>query len=176
MKVLQSKSHRQLSDLEGATLAALAQFGQATSYQLANEFASSPSEFWSGSAGAIYPLMARLEKSGFVSGQAGTTGARARVIWSVTDAGREAMMAWLLDDTRAAGMGFDPLRTRLVHLNLVPEALRRPFLEAVREKTQAKLDQPAFKDSERLQTIHESWLSARLAWLTELMSGINRKT
>jgi DNA-binding PadR family transcriptional regulator len=168
MKVLQSKLNRPLSDLEGATLAALAQHGEATSYQLANDFKSSPSEFWSGSAGAIYPLMARLADLGLVEGKAGRKGTRARVLWSLSKRGYEAMLTWLTDVERASGMGFDPLRTRMVHLNLMPEAKRATFLASIADKTKGKKVVQFPSDSPALQALHESWIFARLAWLDQL--------
>lgn len=168
MKTRQPRENQILSDLEGATLAALAQHGSATSYQLASEFAASPSEFWSGSSGAIYPMMTRLEKRGLISGKAGHTGARARVLWSLTPTGQRAMMAWLMDVERASGMGFDPLRTRLIHIDLIPPAAREGFLAAVTEQTRTKATPSGFQDRPPLQRVHETWIASRLAWLKQV--------
>jgi DNA-binding PadR family transcriptional regulator len=53
-----------LTDLEGAVLADVATRGTATSYAVAQTFSQSPSEYWSGSAGAVYPLVKRLTATG----------------------------------------------------------------------------------------------------------------
>jgi DNA-binding PadR family transcriptional regulator len=100
----------QLSDLAGAALAEIASRGGATSYAVANAFAASPSEFWSGSAGSFYPLIKRLAAQGLLEARAGATGKRRHVEYHITAAGRSALDGWLLDARRAAGMGFDPLR------------------------------------------------------------------
>jgi DNA-binding PadR family transcriptional regulator len=158
----------QLTDLEGAALAEIAGRGTATSYVVAQAFAQSPSEFWSGSAGAVYPLVKRLAGRGLLEPSHAATGKRQRLDYRVTPDGRVALEEWLLDAHRAAGMGFDPLRTRLVHLHLVAPARRRAFLNDVRARSEAFAAQPAFVDEPRSQQIHASWLKARAAWLAML--------
>src|SRR3954466_1827399 len=98
-----------ITDLEGAALAIIARDGSTTSYRLAREFASSPSQFWSGSSGAIYPLMARLRRRELVLGKPDATGRRKATSFSITAEGRRELETWLLDVDRAADMGFDPL-------------------------------------------------------------------
>jgi DNA-binding PadR family transcriptional regulator len=52
-----------LSNLEGAALATIAGRGSATAYAIAKSLSDPPSEFWSGSAGAVYPLIRRLART-----------------------------------------------------------------------------------------------------------------
>jgi DNA-binding PadR family transcriptional regulator len=172
MKINHRKEDQPLSDLEGAALAALAQHGSATSYQLAAEFAASPSEFWSGSSGAIYPMMTRLKKRGLISGKAGHQGARARVLWSLTASGRHALMGWLMDVERASGMGFDPLRTRLIHIDLIPSEARAGFLAAVTERTRSKATESGFDDRPQSQRVHTHWMESRMAWLKQVRANL----
>ncbi len=99
-----------LTDLEGAALAEIASRSKATSYAIAQAFSHSPSEYWSGSAGAVYPLVKRLAERGLLEPSPATTGMRARIDYRITPQGHSALEDWLLDARRASGMGFDPLR------------------------------------------------------------------
>jgi DNA-binding PadR family transcriptional regulator len=154
-----------LTDLEGATLAAIASRGEATGYVIAKVFADSPSEFWSGSSGAVYPLIRRLVARGMLSATAGATGKRKQFNYALTREGQAAMEEWLLDAKRAAGLGFDPLRTRLTYLHVVSPKRRAKFLASVRAESAALAAKPAFEDNPIAQKIHKSWLSARASWL-----------
>ncbi|MEQ1551325.1 PadR family transcriptional regulator [Sphingorhabdus sp.] len=154
-----------LTDLEGAALAEIASKGTATSYAIAQSFARSPSEYWSGSAGAVYPLIKRLAGRGLLEPSPAATGKRQRLDYRVTEGGRAALELWLLDANRAAGMGFDPLRTRLVYLHLATPSQRKAFLAEVRTLSEAFAGQPAFADSPMSAKIHASWLKARATWL-----------
>jgi DNA-binding PadR family transcriptional regulator len=158
----------ELTDLEGAALADVARHGPTTSYAVAKTFAESPSEFWSGSAGAVYPMIKRLEARGLLGSIQGIDGKRARTDYRITDTGRDALRAWLLDAGRAAGLGFDPLRTRAVHLDLVSAEERARFLDDVAERMRAMAQDDVWADEPRLRRIHESVLAAREAWLKVL--------
>lgn len=161
-------TEKPLTDLEGAVLAEIARRGVATSYAVSRSFAASPSEFWSGSAGAVYPLIKRLLARGMVTAQADADGKRARLDYRLTDAGKTAMEDWLLDAKRASGMGFDPLRTRLAYMELVDAARRKSFLDDVRTISAdfAKTSQPP--PARFGEQIHKSWLTARSQWLAKL--------
>lgn len=162
------KDGAHLTDLEGAALAEIASRGTATSYAVAQSFERSPSEFWSGSAGAVYPLIKRLAARGLLEASAASAGRRERLDYRITDAGRAALEAWLLDAKRASGMGFDPLRTRLMHLHLVPPERRMTFLEEVRALSRDFAAKPAFVDNPVGMKIHNSWTAARAKWLAML--------
>lgn len=157
-----------LTDLEGATLAQIAREGRSTAYKVARTFAESPSEFWSGSAGAVYPLVKRLQARGLLASASGADGKRARSDLSLTPAGVAAMRDWLLDAQRAAEIGFDPLRTRAVYLDLVGDAERRVFLDAVGDRIAAMAREPVWVDAPRLQAIHATVMTARKAWFKAL--------
>ena len=70
------RKDRALTELEGAALGVVVRDGPCTSYVVKEMFRGSPSEFWSGSAGSIYPLMRRLEERGLVASKRGSTGRR----------------------------------------------------------------------------------------------------
>lgn len=157
-----------LTDLEGAALAEIGRRGSATSYVIAQAFADSPSEYWSGSAGSFYPAIKRLADRGYLTANEGSTGKRRRLDYSLTDLGKAAMEDWLLDPVRASGMGFDPLRTRLVYLELVSVKQRRKFLDDVRQYNTDFAKKPVFGDIPQALKIHKSWLKARAYWLAML--------
>lgn len=162
------KDSTHLTDLEGAALAEIASRGTATSYAIAQAFERSPSDYWSGSAGAVYPLIKRLAARGLLEASPAAAGRRERLDYRITEAGREALEAWLLDARRAAGMGFDPLRTRLMHLHLVPPEQRTAFLAEVRALSEDFATRPAFPGNPVGMKIHQSWTSARAKWLAML--------
>lgn len=157
-----------LTDLEGAALAEIAKRGAATSYAVAQAFIRSPSEFWSGSAGAVYPMIKRLAARGLLTAMPGVAGRRPRLEYQLTAEGLESLHDWLLDSSRAAGLGFDPLRTRLVHLDLVPKAKRTQFLEEVRSKSRMLSAHESFEDRALSRKVYATWLKARAHWLAML--------
>jgi DNA-binding PadR family transcriptional regulator len=157
-----------LTDLEGAALAEIASRRKTTTYAVTRSFKTSPSEFWSGSAGAVYPLIKRLEARGLIVSTAAADGKRRRLDYHVSRQGRQALETWLLDAQQAAGMGFDPLRTRLMYLHLVSPERRGVFLENVKAFTKELTGRPAFAGAPLHQRVHATWLRARTKWLTML--------
>ena len=67
---------RALTELEGTVLGLVWARQPCTPYRVRREFTDSPSPYWSGSAGAIYPLMARLESAGLLRSAPHATGER----------------------------------------------------------------------------------------------------
>jgi DNA-binding PadR family transcriptional regulator len=55
--------------------------------------------FWAASYGQIYPELRRLEREGLITGEDAANGARGRRVYEVTEAGRDALRAWLLGTT-----------------------------------------------------------------------------
>lgn len=163
-----TNSDDKLTDLEGAALAEFARMGPTTSYAVAASFRASPSEFWSGSAGAVYPLTKRLFERGLLSGALSAQGRRGRTDYVVTDAGKAALMDWLLDGGRAAGMGFDPLRSRLIYLDMVSASEREALLAQVETWAKALAQQQIWTDRPLAQSVHEAWMRARLNFLVDV--------
>jgi DNA-binding PadR family transcriptional regulator len=99
-------------------------------------FKSSPSSYWSASAGAIYPLLGRLEKRGLLTAREEARGSRKRRLLTVTDRGRRALRDWLaagVDATSAAAV-FDAVRTRVFFLGALTARQRRSWArKALRE-------------------------------------------
>ncbi|MDX6505745.1 MAG: hypothetical protein QOG06_389 [Gaiellaceae bacterium] len=55
--------------------------------------------FWAASYGQIYPELKRLEQDGLVAGEDRPRGGRGRRVYKLTEAGRQALVEWLLGTT-----------------------------------------------------------------------------
>ena len=164
-KIVMTKRSKPLTDLEGLVLGMVARTGPISSYKVARHFADSPSDFWSGSAGAIYPLMQRLEQRRWTKGVASATGKRNVTIYSITRAGMAPFKSWLLDAERAGDMGFDPLRSRLLFMGLLSAEERKILIEGVARKT-AELKRREVADE--MRESHTWWVENRLRWIGRL--------
>lgn len=128
-----TRSKRATSDLEGCVLGYLAKHGPSTPYAVRRSFLDSRSSHWSGSAGAVYPLLERLERSGLVESAHAGRGDRDAWRYALTPAGRRALLAWIGPPfgVDVVSIPPDPLRTRLYFLSRVPEAQRKAWIAAV---------------------------------------------
>ncbi len=160
-----------LTELEGSVLALIGSNAPVTGYALTRMTAESPSEYWSGSAGAVYPLVKRMAERGLVLAEFGNQGKRPRTSYSLTKSGRSALKRWLLDSQRAAGLGFDPLRTRVVHLDQCTPAERERFYHEVRQRMVQALAEPAAQPDARLQALYEAVLENRLRALNAFVES-----
>jgi DNA-binding PadR family transcriptional regulator len=122
---------RGLSELEGTVLGHLERHGPSTAYAVRREFLLSPSTHWSGSAGAVYPLLARLENAGAVRSKRTAQGDRKATLYSLTEKGRRRFLAWLEPpfSFEAISLPPDPLRTRVQFLAALPQARRLRMLD-----------------------------------------------
>lgn len=168
-----------MTELEGAVLGAISLHAPCTPYRVRRVFLDSPSPYWSGSAGAIYPLILRLLGRGLVrSRREVSAGGRAARLFALTPRGRRAFRAWLQPPWSevVTGIPADPLRTRVSFLGMLSPAERSRFW---REAIAAV--QPALRRHERDRRAGwhpgEPWeavvaegalaaLRARHAWLT----------
>ncbi|MDA1266169.1 MAG: PadR family transcriptional regulator [Planctomycetota bacterium] len=123
----------ELTELEHVALAVIWRDGPCTPYHVRKQFLDSPTPRWSGSAGALYPLMRRIEEQGLVTSQAAGDDGRGTRHYKVTPAGRGALVRWLRPplDATAIGPIEDPIRTRLLFVGALSPAARRKFLDGV---------------------------------------------
>src|SRR5262245_55796846 len=107
-----------LSELEGAVLGYIWKHGPCTAYSVRKIIGDSPSSHWSGSAGAIYPLLDRLHRRRLIASRHTPTGNRSAWLVSLAPKGRTLLNAWLAPalDRDILSMAADPLRTRLFFL------------------------------------------------------------
>ncbi len=64
-------------------------------YEIRQTIGESIAYFWTESFGQIYPTLNRLTKEGLVTRRGERGASRTRHIYSITDAGREVLAAWL---------------------------------------------------------------------------------
>lgn len=140
-----------------------------SAYAVRQVFLVSQSDEWSGSAGAVYPAIARLRKARLVGGAAQKDGRGTRSL-SPTEAGVAAHDDWLCDVARAAGPGSDPFRTRAASWSKLPAARRRTLIAALIaaiEKQRDTVRATALDDSGDavIQELNLALLETRLNWL-----------
>lgn len=153
----------ELTELEGVALAVIARSGPMTAYGVKEVLAGSPSRFWSGSAGAVYPLMKRLAERGLLTPSGTATGQRAATTYTVSRNGKRALKAWLADVDKAIDPGIDPLRFRLLYLSVLSDRERTKFLEDVsRRLVEAVTESPFAGGPDAFDNRnHHIWMAAR---------------
>ncbi|MCP4546915.1 MAG: PadR family transcriptional regulator [bacterium] len=119
-----------LSELEGAVVGFISVHDGCTPYQVRTAMAQSHTSRFSGSSGAIYPLIRRLVARGLLAQEVRSTDGRGTRRCSLTKDGRKALRAWLVpeDMSALAGLAFDPLRTRILFLSALTSKQRLAFL------------------------------------------------
>lgn len=167
---------RALSELEGCVLGILWKRGARSAYAVRREMLDSPSTHWSGSAGAIYPLLERLRKREWVRSRTASQGDRESTVYGITRAGRERLLAWIEPpfEPDVVSIAMDPLRTRVHFLGALPPARRRAFLRQARAELVRHLEELASEpvtDEFDRQALRGGLrvTRARIAWLDELL-------
>jgi len=74
----------------------LLSLGARSGYDIKSAVDRSTRFFWAASYGQIYPELKRLEQEGLIEGEDASNGNRGRRVYQLTDAGRDALQAWLL--------------------------------------------------------------------------------
>ena len=95
--------------------------------------------FWAASYGQIYPELRRLEREGLIVGEDSPNGARARRVYALTDAGRRALVGWLLDSRTTIELRDESL-LRLFFADELPREQALKLLEGRRYGHQQYLD------------------------------------
>ena len=168
-------------DLERVILGIVWKRGPCTPYAVRKELSTSPSSHFSGSPGSVYPILRRLESQGCLGSEESLRGQQKRRLYFVEEAGLAALKEWLsppLPDS-AVGLLYDPLRTRLYFLSVLPPGVQRAFLQHTRQKL---LDQlvATRQDAERYRVSGDDFsrlaaaggvmeLESRIRW-TELVA------
>lgn len=171
---------RRLSDLEGAALGHVWAHGPCTAHAVRTAFQQSPSTHWSGSAGAVYPLLDRLARRGLVRARSVPWGKRERRLLSVTQRGRNGLARWLRRGAGREGAAavFDGLRTRCLFLGVLDEDERREFVRSSRGALETHLAvieehlEGLREEGDRFAVLggRGAWLAARarLTWIDEV--------
>lgn len=101
-----------LSGVSYVVLGLLSRLGQATSYELKRVASETTDNFWPTPRATLYTEPSRLEEAGYVSAQTEETGRRRRS-YSLTDAGRAALDAWLASSDSAEPVMYDEAPVKL---------------------------------------------------------------
>jgi DNA-binding PadR family transcriptional regulator len=183
----QTTSPTALTDLELTVLGIVWKKAPCTAYSIMREFSGSPSSYYRGSAGTIYPLVHRLEKRRYLVSCMGGRGRRPHVTYELSRQGLAALRRWLtppLPDA-AAAITFDPLRTRVFFLNALTPGQRPAFVVHARKQLHAQLkvveaECARYRDEGDLFSalamdgaLHV--IRARIAWMTELRKRLPKQ-
>ena len=175
-----------VTELEHCVLGVVWQAGPLTAYEIAKPFAQSPSTYWSGSAGAIYPLVKRLEDKGLLRGEIEQWNSRQKRTFTITDEGLKVLREWLSPPFTpdVGAVSFDPIRTRVSFLGALPPRQREKFIDDAERVIHEQLEQiremqaresaagNVFEALAGRGGIHE--LEARLKWLVEVRRELGK--
>jgi len=104
-----------------------------TAYAVRKLIAGSPVQRLSDSAGSIYPTIERLLARRLVKAIDKKKGARPFKLLSVTPAGKKALQAWLFKLDPRQTFPEDPIRTRILILDLLDDRKKKEWLGAVKK-------------------------------------------
>jgi PadR family transcriptional regulator, regulatory protein AphA len=124
----------------GRVILGMLPLGKRTGYDIKQLVDKSTRHFWAASYGQIYPELRRLEEQGLVSGRPEPSGARARTVFDLTDAGREALEAWLRSTVEPVYEVRDESMLKMFFSDSLPEQ-RIEHIRAMREQHERKLEQ-----------------------------------
>ncbi len=140
--------------------------------------------FWSGSAGAIYPIIRRLQKRCLIEQVGEPINNRRGKLFAVTDPGVETLNSWIFRplDPLVTGTPPDSLRNRVELLAILPMATQKEFLLGVIGSLEKQLeicdeDLRGIKGGDLYEyaSCRGSVLHAqtRLRWIKELSATLN---
>lgn len=130
-----------LKDLEAYILGVIGQYQPCTTYRAMKFFLESPSIYYSGSAGAIYPAIKRLEKRGLLKSVPSGTESKKSKMYSLTARGIKQFTTWYENPELISDGGFDPLRGRVSLVAVFKEKNRAKQLNNLCDAARARLDQ-----------------------------------
>jgi DNA-binding PadR family transcriptional regulator len=173
---------KRLTELEGGVLALIRLRGPCTPYVIRKEFLASTTPYWSGSAGAIYPLFRRLCQRRLIRTTRSTGDGRNGRLYSLTPAGTGALNRWLQPPLSPMVIGSppDPIRTRVGFFGLLSPKSRRAFVRAAKlglkeqlKRLAAELKASRSDPFDRLAQ-HGRYLAmqARLEWVNEIAAQL----
>jgi PadR family transcriptional regulator, regulatory protein AphA len=125
----------------GRVILGMLSLGSQTGYDIKNFVDKTTRHFWAASYGQIYPELRRLEQQGLVRGRPEPTGGRARMVFELTDTGREALQAWLSSDAEPLNELRDESMLKLFFSGSGGPQLRIDNIRAMRELHERTLSQ-----------------------------------
>lgn len=183
----QKSSTTDATELESAVLAVVWREGPCTPYAIRQHFLESRTPRWSGSAGAIYPLVRRLETRGLVRSTSNARGRRAQRDYRITRLGGAALKRWLRAPISSGDetLIHDPLRTRMLFLRALPREEALSFVSHALVAMRRTLHQtqedcrrnPVGEDQFAHFAVRNALLvtRARVKWLAEVQRMLHKK-
>lgn len=179
----QTGRDRDLTDLEAVTIAFIQRRQPCTPYQVRRSFEKSTTTRFSSSAGSIYPLMRRLAERGYLHSVDRESDGRNAIHYRVTAKGKRKVQRWIMGsgDTLVVGV-YDPIRSRLLNLSLLPKADQLRWLETtirlIEQQAEVirRYEKQKFVGDERLYEIARFAMweenALRLRWLRKALATI----
>jgi PadR family transcriptional regulator, regulatory protein AphA len=124
----------------GRVILGMIALGRQTGYDIKQLVDKSTRHFWAASYGQIYPELRRLQDQGLIEGREEPSGARARTVYVLTDAGRAALRGWLASDDELTYEIRDEGMLKLFFSDVEPE-LRLENIRAMRALYERQLAQ-----------------------------------
>jgi DNA-binding PadR family transcriptional regulator len=175
---------KRLTELEGGVLALIKLRGPCTPYAIRKEFLASTTPYWSGSAGAIYPLFRRLCQRRLIQTTRSTGDGRNGRLYTLTPAGTGALNKWLQPPLTPLVIGSppDPIRTRVGFFGLLSPKSRRAFVRAAKmglieqlKSFAAELKSSPLDPFDHLtQRGRYLAMKARLEWVSEIAAQFRK--
>ncbi|HEX8736795.1 MAG TPA: PadR family transcriptional regulator [Pyrinomonadaceae bacterium] len=177
---------RNITELEGCVLGLIGLKGPCTPYVVRKEFQQSPTPFWSGSAGAIYPLIERLTRQKLIDESSSTDDARGSKLYTLTAEGEKVLKQWLHQPAAPIVIGTppDPLRNRIEFLAFLTPRQRKSLLAQVKAGLEEHLKDVIRYSQECDQSNYFDYLSlrgavlaarARLDWIVEITEILEKQ-
>lgn len=177
------RSERKLTDLEAVTIAFIQRRQPCTPYQVRRSFEKSTTTQFSSSAGSIYPLMRRLSDRGYIYPVGRPSDGRGSTHYAVSAEGKRQVRHWIIGLTDASAVGmYDPIRSRLLNLSLLPKAKQIRWLESMISLLEQQGDliriyeTQEFVGDDRLHEISRNAMweenALRLRWLRKALATI----
>ena len=165
-----TKPRATLTELEGAILGVLRRAPSFTAYRIRQIFRASRSAEWSGSAGAVYPALRRMQTKGLIA-QRAEQDERGTRTYRLSAKGKALHDQWLCDVGRAVGCGVDPFRTRAGLWSALPPDKFKALLKELRSaievgKKELREELPTLdEDDATMCNLHLDLLDLRLIWI-----------
>jgi DNA-binding PadR family transcriptional regulator len=166
----------ELTDNEGSLLGVVSRRQPMTAYQLVKVYEGSPVSSFNSSKGGLYPLIRRLKERGFLTGARVEGDGRGTEQLMCSPAGEEALRHWVRHIRDAHTLLEDPLRTKIMSLDLLHREERIEWVVDVKQSLAAKLEEVEeygrAADVPYQRFVHISAVSSlrsRMDWLDQLM-------
>lgn len=109
-----------------------------TGYEIKKRMDTSLKYFWGASYGSIYPTLIELTKRGLVTKRDGAENRRTKLIYTITKAGREYLIQWLMNPVEKDELRYETL-VKLFFGNEVGSTQTIAHIEAFRKKIEKEL-------------------------------------